>query len=180
MGPLNRQTGSQMSHSCLCGIVRSLWLRNVNDGSRHATNEDYASICLALHQVLCNGDCEEICAINVDAPELADTIDWVIDGFEVLGESGGCDQVVNLAMLLDDLCDCGVDGLGGGDISVVSCDFGDSVDWGLVDVVSEGWVCILLCTRVFSSERCHQLLGLLLGFLLYYPKLASATISRDN
>lgn len=56
-----------------------------------------------------DGDGEQVCTVDVDAPELADAVDGVVDGLEVLGETGGCDEVVNLAMLLDDFGDGGVD-----------------------------------------------------------------------
>lgn len=98
-----------MPHSSLSSIVRRLWLRHIDNSTRHASNKDHCSWRLTFHQVFCNTNGKEVCSIHVDAPELADTVDWVVDSWEVLGETGGCDEVVNLAMLRDDLCDASVD-----------------------------------------------------------------------
>lgn len=125
MSPLNSQTGGQMSDSCLCCVVWCLRLGNVDNSARHAANKDHGSGCLSLHQVLSNCNCKEVCAIHVDAPKLADSLDRVVDSFEVLSESSGSDQVVDFAMVLDNLSDGGLDGLLGGNVGIVCSDLGD-------------------------------------------------------
>lgn len=70
-----------------------------------------------------NRGCEQVCAIYIDAPELADAVDGVVDCFEVFGEAGWGYEVVDFAVLLDDFGDGCVDGFGGGDVGVVGGDF---------------------------------------------------------
>lgn len=82
--------------------------------------------------MFCDTDGEEICSVDVDAPELADAVDGVVDGLEVLGEAGGCDEVVDFAVRGDDFGDDGVDGFFGGYVGVVGCYFWYS---GFVSVV---------------------------------------------
>ena len=125
MSPLNSQTGSQMSNSCLCRVVRCLRLRDVDNSAGHAANEDHCSRCLPLHQMFGNCNCKQVCTIHVDAPKLADSLDRVVDGFEVLGETGRRNQVINLAVLLDDFGDDGFYGLLGGDVGIMCGDLGD-------------------------------------------------------
>lgn len=74
-----------------------------------------------------NASCEEVCSIHVDAPELLDTVVRVGDGVKVFGETGRSDQVVNLAVLLDDLGEDGVYRVGVGHVGIVSSDFGQSI-----------------------------------------------------
>lgn len=69
---------------------------------------------------------EEVSAVDVDTPELAQTVDGVVDGLKVLGETSRGDEVVDLAVGLDDLGDTGVDGLLVADVCVVSSDLGDT------------------------------------------------------
>ena len=113
-----------MSDSRLRRVVRCLWLWNVDNSTGHAANEDHSSRGLALHQVLSYRNCKQIRAIHVDAPKLSDTFDGIIDSFEVLGESCRSDQVVDLAVLLNNLGDDGFDGVLGRDIGVMCSDFG--------------------------------------------------------
>lgn len=68
--PLNSERRDHMSYSSLRCIVWSLRLRNIDNGARHATDTDNASRRLASHEVLGSLNAEEICAIDVDAPEL--------------------------------------------------------------------------------------------------------------
>jgi hypothetical protein len=117
-----------MSDSCFGSVIWSLWLWNVDNGTRHATDEHYASWSLSLHQVFCDRNCEEICTIHIDAPKLSDTINWVVDSLEVLGKPSGRDKVVNLAVLCNDICDSGIDRFWGGDISVMCSDLWDTVN----------------------------------------------------
>jgi len=74
-----------------------------------------------------DGRGEKVGAVNVDGPQLAHAVDGVVDGLKVLGEAGRGDEVVDLAVLLNDLGDAGLDRLGVGDVGVVSRDPGDAV-----------------------------------------------------
>lgn len=127
MSPLNRQTRSQMSDCRFGRIIRRLWLWDIDDSSRHATDKDHASWGLPLHQVLRNRDRKQVCPIHVHAPEFPHTFDRIVDCLEVFGEAGGCDEIVDFAVLLDNLGDGCFDRFLGGDVGVVCCDFGDSV-----------------------------------------------------
>lgn len=68
---------------------------------------------------------KQVCAIDVDAPQLAHAVDGVVDSLKVLCEAGRGDEVVNLAMLLNDLGNTGIDGRGIRDIGIVSSDLGN-------------------------------------------------------
>ena len=69
---------------------------------------------------------KEVGPVNIHAPELPQPIWWVCDSVEVLGETGGCHQVVDLAMVLDDFGDCGFDRLVIRDIAEMRRDLGDT------------------------------------------------------
>lgn len=71
--------------------------------------------------------CEQIGAVNIDAPKLLHPVIGVGNCVEVLGETSGGNQVVNFAVILDDVLDGIIDGVWIGDIGVVSCDFGNSM-----------------------------------------------------
>lgn len=86
-----------------------LGLRHVDDGAAHAADEDHATLCLALHEVAGDGGGEEVGAVDVDGEELAHAVDGVVGGVVVLGEARGRDQVVDLAVLREDLGDARVD-----------------------------------------------------------------------
>jgi len=125
--PLDSQTGSQVTDSSLGSVVWSLWLWNVDDRTRHATNHDNGARSLSLQEVLCDTNGEEVCSVNVDTPQLLDTVVWVVDGVEVLGETSRGDQVVDLAVVANDILDTAVNGLRVGDIGVVSSDLWNPV-----------------------------------------------------
>jgi hypothetical protein len=141
----------------LGGVVRSLRLWDVDDGTAHGTDHDDAARRLALHQVLGDTDSEEPGTVNVDTPQLLHTVVWVIDGREVLGEAGGGDQVVDLAVLRDDLVKRRGYGLGLRDVGIVCGDLG---------YIPRAWV--------FPLELLDQGLGLLLAFVLCYKSSAYA------
>jgi hypothetical protein len=147
-----------MPNCSLSGVVRGLRLWHVHDCTAHAANEHDATWGLALHEMLGHPDGEEVGAIDVDTPELLHAVVWVLDGVEVLGEAGGGDQMVDLAMVLDDLSKDRVDRLWVGDICVVSSDSGD-----------------LLSSRIFRAECVLQKFGLLSSLLLYRDMLAPLT-----
>merc|ERR1712093_192751 len=156
MSPLNRQTRSQMSNSRLRSIVRCLRLWNVDNSSRHATNEDHASRRLSLHQVLRDGDSKQVCSIHVDTPQFSYSLNWVVDCLEVLCESCRCDQVVDLAMLRDDLGNGGFDGFLGRYIGVMGCDFGNFIcSWVLLYESCDQLLCLLLCLLLVQIHNSH-------------------------
>lgn len=97
-----------------------LRLRHVDDGTAHAADEDHAALCLALHEVAGDGGGEEIGAVDVDAEQLAHAVDGVVCGVVVLGEARGRDQVVDLAVLREDVGDAGADRVRVRHVGVVS------------------------------------------------------------
>lgn len=115
-----------MTNGCLCGIVWRLRLRDIDHSAGHRANHDHASFCLSVHQMTGDAGCEEIGAVDVDAPKFLHTIVGIGDRVEVLGEPGRGDQVINLAVVCDNLFKRGVDRVWIRDIGVVSGDFGDS------------------------------------------------------
>lgn len=125
--PFNSERSGQVSYSSLGGIVRSLRLGNIDNSTGHTTDHDNAARSLALHQMFRNASCKEVCSIHVDAPELLDTVVRVGDGVKIFGETSGSDQVVNLAVLLDDIGEDIVHRIGVGHVGVVSGDPGESV-----------------------------------------------------
>lgn len=127
-----------------------LRLRHVDDAATHAADEHHAPRGLALHEVLGDGDGEQVSAVDVDGPELAHAVDRVVDGIVVLGEAGTGDEVVDLAVLLDDLVDASLDRVGVGHVGVMGRHLGYARR-----------------PRVFLAEELDQLDGLFLGFFLY-------------
>lgn len=94
-------------------------LRDIYDGTRHATNQDHAARGIAIHQVLGDGGGEEVGAVDIDIPELAHAVNGVVDGLEVLREPSAGYEVVDLSVLLEDVVDAGLHGLRVGHISIV-------------------------------------------------------------
>lgn len=103
MCPLDCQTGSQMPYSRLGRVVWCLRLRHVHNGARHAANEYDASRCLSLHQMFRDTNTPKVGAVHIHLPQLLHTVIWVRYGIVVFGESGRCDEVVDLAMLADNV-----------------------------------------------------------------------------
>ena len=127
MSPLDGQTGGQMTDCSLGGVVWSLWLGHVDDRSRHATDHDHATLGLSLHEMLGDSSSEKVGAVDIDTPQLLDTVVWVADSVKVLGETSRSHEVVNLAVIANDLLDGVVNGIGVGNIGIVGCDLGDTV-----------------------------------------------------
>ena len=98
---------------------------------------------------------EEVGAVDVDIPELAHAVDGVVDGLEVLGEAGAGDQVVDLAVLHENVVDAALHRLRVGDIRVVRRHLRHSHG-----------------ARVLSPEYIYQLDGLLLSLFLCKPEKA--------
>lgn len=109
-------------------IIHGLRLRlgHVDDRARHAADHDDAAGALTLHQMTSDRGSEKVGAVDIDGPELAHTLDGVVDGLKVLSETSRCDEVVDLAVGGENLGDAGVDGLGVGDVSVVGGNLGDA------------------------------------------------------
>ena len=127
MCPLHSKTSSQMSHGCLCSIVRCLRLRHIHNGARHRANHNHTALRLALHQMPSDLASKEVGPVNVHAPELPQPIWWVCDSVKVLGETCRCDQVIDLAVVLDNLGNCGFDRLVVRDIAEMRGDLGDTI-----------------------------------------------------
>lgn len=68
----------------------------------------------------------QIGSIDVDSPELLDTVKGIFDGVEVLGETSRSHQMIDLAVVCNDFGNRLVDRIRVRDIGVVGCNFGDS------------------------------------------------------
>ena len=66
----------------------------------------------ALHQVTGNICGEQVCTIDIDTPKLLDTVEWVCNDIEVLGEACIVDEMVDLGIISVDLCECLLTDLG--------------------------------------------------------------------
>ena len=146
-----------MPDSCFGGVVGSLRLWDVDNGTAHGADHDNAAVGLALHQVLCDTNSEQPRAVDVNTPQLLHTVVWVVNSWVVLGEPGGGDEVVDLAVLRDDLVEGRSHGLGLGDIGVVS---GDTRN--------------VFRARILALELCDKSCGLLLTLVLW--KILSAKL----
>ena len=119
MSPLHGQARRKMANCSFRGVIRRLRLGNVDDCAGHGADHDHAAWGFTLHQVTRDSRREEVCSINIDPPELLDTVERIRDGIEVLGEARGGDQVVNLAMVLDNRLDCCIDRVRVGNVRIV-------------------------------------------------------------
>lgn len=109
-----------MSDSSLGRVVRSLRLWNIDNGTGHTANKHHASWSLTLYQVFCNGNCKQVCSIHVNTPEFSNSVDWVVDGFKILGETSRCHQVINFSVLGNDFGNSSINGFLRRDICVMS------------------------------------------------------------
>lgn len=105
MRPFDRQARRKVPNSCLCCIVWCLRLGNVDHGTGHGANHDHAAFCLSLQQMTGDACREQICAIHIHPPQLLQSVVGVSDRVKVLGETSGGDEVVDFAMIPDDLLD---------------------------------------------------------------------------
>lgn len=101
-----------------------LRLRNIDNSTAHAANKHHAALGLALHQVAGDRGSKQVGAVHIDREQLTHALNGVVSGLEVLAEAGAGDEVVNLAVLREDLGDAVVDAVGVGDIGEVSSDSG--------------------------------------------------------
>jgi hypothetical protein len=134
--PLNRQTRRQMADSSLRCVVRSLRLRNIDNSTRHAANHDNAPGHLPLHEVLGHSYSIQVGTVNIDSPKLLYAVMRVGDGVVVLCEARRRDEVVDLAVRLEDLGEGLVDGCWARDVAEVCCDLRDA-GCALVEVTSD-------------------------------------------
>jgi len=100
-----------MPYSSLGRIIRCLRLRHIDNGSRHRANHHHRALGLPVQQVTSDFASEEVCPIDVHTPQLLHPVWRVCNGVKILGEASGGDEVVDLAMILDDIGDDGLDGL---------------------------------------------------------------------
>lgn len=70
---------------------------------------------------------KEVGPVNVHAPEFPQPIWWVCDSVKILGETGRRNQMVDLAVVLDDFGDRGFDRLVVRDITEMRRDLGDTI-----------------------------------------------------
>lgn len=123
MRPLHSQARGQMTDSRLRCVIWRLWLRHIYHSSRHGPNHHHTASRFAFHQVTSDRDRKEVCAINIDSPELPHTLDGVLDRIKILREPGRSYQMVDLAVLFDDLLNCSIDRILICHIGIVRCDF---------------------------------------------------------
>lgn len=105
-----------------------LGLGHIDNSTTHGTDEDHAALGLALHEVAGDASGEEVGALDIDSKELTQAVDGVVNGLEVLGKAGGCNEVVDLAMSLQDLGDADPDTLRVADIGEVGSHLGDPIE----------------------------------------------------
>ena len=106
----------------LPGALRAIWLSGRLAAQLTTSGMMKGSVMeVDSHQVPCHGRGKQIGAVDIDAPELPHAVDRVGDGFKVLGEARRRDQVVDPAVLGDDLGNASLDTGLVGDVGVVSC-----------------------------------------------------------
>jgi hypothetical protein len=84
-----------MPHRSLCSVVWCLWLRDIDNGTRHGADEYDAAWRLPLHEMLCHSNGKKICAVHVDTPELLDAIIRITNCIIIFREAGGCDLLMS-------------------------------------------------------------------------------------
>lgn len=148
--PFDGQTGGEVADGGLGRVVWRLGLRHVDDGAGHAADHDDAAVgdAASLHQVAGHACREEVCPVDIDAPEFLDPVVRVRLGGEVLGEARRRDEVVDLAVLGDDLVDAVRYTVRVRDVGIVGRHLGRLLVWEV------------LC------EQPNDLGGLLFAFLL--------------
>lgn len=159
MRPFHCQTRGQVSDCCFRCIVRSLWLRHVDNRTGHASYHDDASWRLSLHQMFRHASCEEICAIHIYTPQLLHPFIRIGNGIVVLDETCRGDQMIDLAMFFDDLGQCAGDRIRIRHITVVCRDFRGSKHAGIFAIGNVRTV-VSFRFSVLLFEVGHQLLGL--------------------
>jgi len=153
MSPLNSQTRRHMPHSRFGGIVRCLTLWQIDNSTRHATNEHHASWCLAGNQML--GDCysKEIGAEDIDIEETAHVVNGIFQSGNVLSKACGGNKVVDFAVCFENFVDGDVYPFFVWDVWVMCCYFGDTALCISEKGVDREWgIQLLLCVWIFHFE----------------------------
>ena len=110
------------------GTLR-LGLWNIDDSTGHTSNNHDTTRHLTLHKVLRNSNSKQVGSVDVDAPQLAHTINWIVNCVKVLSETSRCDETIDLVMDVEDLGDAFGYGIWVRYICVVSCNSRDPKDW---------------------------------------------------
>lgn len=71
-----------------CSVIRSLRLRNIDDGIGYGFDYDYVVWCFVFYEVVCDGGSEEVGIVYVDGLEFVYVVDGVVDSFEVFCKVG--------------------------------------------------------------------------------------------
>lgn len=110
---------------------------------------------------------EKVCAINIDTPKFLHAVRWVCYGIEVLGEAGRCNEVVDFAVIFDNVGHDVLDRHVVGDVAVVGSDFRDpacvNTQKAFPKFVGSD---VHFGARVFLGEMSHKLFCLALAFVL--------------
>ena len=123
MSPLDRQACCQLTHGCFRCVVRCLRLRHIDDRSRHGPDHHDTAFGLAIDKMASHGCGPQISAVDIYAPKPPHAVWGIRNGVKVFSEPCGSDQVVDLAMLLDNLFDCGIDRVGVRHVRIMRRDF---------------------------------------------------------
>lgn len=110
-----------MANRCFGSVVRSLRLWNIDNASRHTSNEHHTSRRLSPDQMFCDCNGEKICTVDIYPPELLHPIWRITDSIKVLCKSSGCYESVNFAMLMQDFGNCDINRLVVGHICIMCC-----------------------------------------------------------
>lgn len=84
-----------------------LW--NIHNCAAHTTNENHTTGRLTFHKMSCNASCKQVCTVDIHTPQLAQAVDRVVNGLEVLREASARHEVVDLSVLLDNVVDTTLD-----------------------------------------------------------------------
>ena len=127
MCPFDGQTGCEMPNGSFGRVVGRLRLRHVDNGAGHGADHDHGAFGLALHEMSGYFAGEKVSTVNIDAPQLLHAVWWVCYRIKVLGEAGRCNEMINLAMGLDNVGHDLLDRHVVGHVTVVGGDFRDPV-----------------------------------------------------
>lgn len=94
-----REAGAE---SYLALTMVSLW--DIDYCAGYRPGHDHAVLGFTLHQVTGNACGGQVCTVDINTPKLLDTVEGVCNGIEFLGEARRIDEVVNLSLILVDLC----------------------------------------------------------------------------
>lgn len=124
--PLDSEGSSHVADGSLGDVVRSLGLRNVDDSTGHGTDENDGALGIVGHSVLSNSLGPEVGASDVDIEDSLEAVMRIVLSGDVLRETSGGDELVDLAVGGNDSCNALVHGLGLGNIASVGSDQGNA------------------------------------------------------